>query len=70
VPKNTAGKRPNALVRFFQETWGEMRKVTWPTWDEAIRLTAVVMAVLIAASLFLGSIDLLLSEVFARALAG
>ena len=68
MPKNTSAKKTNGLVRFFQETWGEMRKVTWPTWDEALRLTAVVMVVLIAASLFLGTIDLILSEVFLRLL--
>jgi len=24
-------KRPNAIVKFYRETWGELRKVSWPT---------------------------------------
>jgi preprotein translocase subunit SecE len=48
----------------FQETVGELRKVTWPTWQEAMRLTAIVMVVLFFSSAFLGAIDFLLTEVF------
>jgi len=52
------------LFRLIQETVGELRKVTWPTWQEAVRLTGIVMVVLFFASLFLGTIDFLLTEVF------
>jgi preprotein translocase subunit SecE len=69
VPKTQSARRPNFLVRFINETMGELRKVTWPTRDEALRLTAVVLAVMIASSIFLGAIDALLTEAF-RALLG
>jgi preprotein translocase subunit SecE len=69
VPKTQSARRPNFLVRFINETMGELRKVTWPTRDEALRLTAVVLAVMIASSIFLGAIDALLTEGF-RALLG
>jgi len=69
VPKTQSARRPNFLVRFINETMGELRKVTWPTRDEALRLTAVVLAVMIASSIFLGAIDALLTEGF-RALIG
>jgi preprotein translocase subunit SecE len=69
VPKTQSSRQPNFLVRFINETTGELRKVTWPTRDEALRLTAVVLAVMIASSIFLGAIDALLTEVF-RALLG
>jgi len=64
MPKATTARQPNFIVRFAKETVGELRKVSWPTRDEAIRLTAIVLAVLIASSLFLGAIDLLLTELF------
>jgi preprotein translocase subunit SecE len=69
VPKTQSARKPNFLVRFINETMGELRKVTWPTRDEALRLTAVVLAVMIASSIFLGAIDALLTEGF-RALIG
>jgi preprotein translocase subunit SecE len=64
VPKAQAARQPNFIVRFFKETAGELRKVSWPTRDEALRLTAVVLAVLIASSLFLGAIDTILTDLF------
>ena len=64
MPKTPAARKQNFIARFFSETVGELRKVTWPTRDEALRLTAVVMVVLIASSLFLGLIDALLTEFF------
>jgi preprotein translocase subunit SecE len=69
VPKNQSTHQPNFIVRFFNETSGELRKVTWPTRDEALRLTAIVLAVMIVTSIFLGAIDALLTEGF-RALLG
>jgi preprotein translocase subunit SecE len=69
VPKTQAAGKPNVIVRFINETAGELRKVSWPTRDEALRLTAIVMAVLIGSSLFLGAIDALLTELFRLLLA-
>ena len=69
VPKSQPARKPNFIFRFFSETSGELRKVTWPTRDEALRLTAVVLAVMIVSSIFLGTIDALLTEAF-RALLG
>ncbi|HEV8469355.1 MAG TPA: preprotein translocase subunit SecE [Candidatus Limnocylindria bacterium] len=33
------------FVRFAQESWSELRKVTWPERDTVIRLTVVVIFV-------------------------
>ena len=64
MPKTQSARQQNFITRFFSETAGELRKVTWPTRDEALRLTAIVMVVLIASALFLGVIDALLTEFF------
>ncbi|MBI4670475.1 MAG: preprotein translocase subunit SecE [Chloroflexi bacterium] len=53
----------NRFVQFYRETAAELRKVVWPTRDEAIRLTGIVIAVVVAMSIFLGAIDALLTQI-------
>lgn len=48
---------------FLAETRFEMRKVVWPTRDETVKTTAVVIAVVIIIALLLGLIDLILKSV-------
>ncbi len=50
-------KKENAVVRFYRETVGELRKVSWPTRQEAFSLTRVVLGVLVVMALFLGLVD-------------
>jgi len=54
--------------RFFGETIAELRKVTWPTRQEAVRLTIIVIIICTALGILLGSIDYgftqLVKEVF------
>jgi preprotein translocase subunit SecE len=54
----------NALSRYIRETRGELRKVTWPTREEAWRLTAIVLGVTAAFAVFLWAVD----SLFANAL--
>jgi preprotein translocase subunit SecE len=69
MPKATSARRGNFITRFVSETVGELRKVSWPTRDEALRLTAIVLVVMLASSIFLGVIDMLLTELFRALLA-
>lgn len=55
--------QPNPITRYWKETRGELRKVTWPTREESQRLTAIVIGVTIAFALFLWVFDLLFSNV-------
>ena len=48
---------------FLAESQFEMRKVVWPTRDETIKTTGIIIAVVIVLSLLLGLIDLILSSV-------
>lgn len=50
--------KPNAVSRYFRETIGELRKVSWPTWPEARQLTYIVIAVMIVMGLYLALVDL------------
>jgi len=47
----------NAIVRFYRETAGELRKVSWPTREEATHLTLIVLVVLIITAIILGVVD-------------
>jgi preprotein translocase subunit SecE len=67
----TANDKPNIFKRFvqwvqriYQETVGELRKVSWPTRREAMALTRIVIIVLALMTAILGSLDLLYAQVF------
>ncbi len=57
-------QKENAVVRYFKETRAELRKVSWPSREEAINLTIIVMTVTIAMAAFLGTVDFLFSRLF------
>ena len=59
-----AVKEPNAIVRYYRETVGELRKVVWPSWPEARNLTGIVLLVITVLALFLGLFDYLFQELF------
>ena len=48
---------------FIGESQFEMRKVVWPTRDETIKTTGIIIVVVIVLSLLLGLIDLILKSV-------
>lgn len=50
-------------VIFLKEVQEELKKVVWPTRDEVIRLTFVVMLVSLIVGLFLGGIDFVLVKI-------
>lgn len=57
-------KKENAIVKYLKETRAELRKVSWPSREEAINLTAIVVAVTTAMAAFLGVVDYLFSKLF------
>ena len=52
------------VQRFFQETIGELRKVSWPTRQEAIRLTEIVLLVIGVMAIILGGLDWVYAKFF------
>jgi preprotein translocase SecE subunit len=52
----TVVKQENRLVHYFRETRAELRKVHWPTRNEARNLTLIVLGVTLAMTIFLGLI--------------
>lgn len=49
-------------VSFLRETRDELRKVTWPTRNEVIRLTLVVISVSVIVGVFIGSLDFVFTK--------
>ena len=48
-----------APIRFVKESAAELRKVTWPTRAETVKLTVIVIALSVIVGLFIGGTDLL-----------
>lgn len=56
--------RENPIGRFVKETRSEIRKVTWPTRQEATNMTAIVIAVTLTMAAGLGVLDYVFTQVF------
>ena len=54
---NTAPKQENRLVRYFKDTRAEIAKVTWPTREEGLRLSAIVFLVTVVSTIVLFGVD-------------
>lgn len=53
------GKNP---IQFLKEVRTELGKVNWPTRNEAIKLTGVVIGVSLAVGLYLGGLDFIFTK--------
>jgi preprotein translocase subunit SecE len=56
--KKRGRKQENALLRYFRDTRIELRKVHWPSREEALALTRIVGLVTLGMAIFLGALDL------------
>jgi len=51
-----------ANQNFAQSVANELKKVTWPTKKETIRLTTIVIGISLIIALYIGIIDVLLAK--------
>lgn len=51
----------NRLARYVRDSYFEMKKVSWPTRKETIKLTIVVIVISISVAVFLGVLDYVFS---------
>ncbi|RME61817.1 MAG: preprotein translocase subunit SecE [Caldilineae bacterium] len=58
---SSAQRSDNPVVRYFRDTRAEIAKVTWPTREEGIRLTIVVLIVTFVSAVALFAVDSLFS---------
>ena len=50
-------KKPNRLVQFFKDVKAEMKRVTWPTKQEVLRWSVVVVAALLFFGVYVALLD-------------
>jgi preprotein translocase subunit SecE len=55
---------------FFVDIVGELRKVVWPTRQETIRLTLIVIGLCVVMGILLGAVDYGFSELVAKVFLG
>jgi len=57
----TAGTGRVGLTGYFRGVWEELKKVVWPTRDELLRMTGIVIATVLLFAVIIGGADYILS---------
>ena len=47
------------IRRFFEESWSELKKVTWPTREQVRNLTVLVFVISAAVGVYIAFLDVL-----------
>lgn len=68
--RRTQAEQQAGLLRFFRDTFDELRKVVWPTPQELYRYTLVVIVTVVVIGAFIGAVDLGLNELAKRFIYG
>ncbi len=63
-------KPKKSRFNFFRDIYDELKKVTWPSRRDIIRLTVMVIVVCAVVGLFLGAIDFGFTELIRRVFIG
>ena len=50
-------EKKNRLMKFFRETKSEMKKVSWPSKDQLIHNTVIILAFVIIMTIVLSLVD-------------
>ncbi len=49
-------------ITYIKDTYSEMRKVSWPSRDQTIKLTLIVVAISIGMAVFIGGLDFIFTN--------
>jgi len=49
-------------IRFLKEAVAELKKVVWPTKEQLVRLTIIVIVVSVSAGILIGSLDYIFTK--------
>ena len=63
IRKEGAFRRAN---KFLREVWQELKKTTWPSYDELKKSTAIVLAVVVIVTVWVGGLDYLLGYITSK----
>jgi preprotein translocase subunit SecE len=62
--QRSGGGRRGSIAAFLRDTRQELKKVEWPTREEATKLTAAVVGLSAIVGVFLGGVDFVFQEFF------
>jgi len=65
-----AARPAGGLVRFSQEAWQELSKVTWPSRETVVRLTAVVLIISALIGVYIFVVDNVFTITVTRGILG
>jgi preprotein translocase subunit SecE len=54
------------IRRFLEESWSELKKVTWPTWEQTRNLTVLVFVVSAAVGVYIAFFDAVFTLIVSR----
>ena len=54
---------PQRAITFLKEVRLEMKKVNWPTRDQTIRYTLIIIGASVVVAIFLGGLDFLFATI-------
>ncbi len=60
---------PQKLFIYLKQTKTEVKKINWPTRDQAIRYSLVVIAISLVVAFFLGGLDFVFSSILKAVIA-
>ena len=58
------------IQRFVQDSWQELKKVSWPTPEQARNLTVLVIAISFVVGMYITFFDIIFSEIAKKMNAG
>lgn len=61
-------KKANPAVEYIQESVLELRRVTWPTKQQAFQLAIIVLSFCLISALLVGAVDWILNAGYAQLL--
>ncbi len=61
---NSNVKQKKSLLRFFRESKAEMKKVTWPSKEQLIHNTVVILVFIAVVTIVLSALDIGFSKLF------
>ena len=57
---------PNRVITFLKEVRLEIKKVNWPTKEQTIRYTLIVIGVMVVVAIYLGGLDFIFRNLLIR----
>ena len=57
---------PNRIITFLKEAKLELKKVNWPTRQETLKFTLIVVVISVLVAAFLGGLDVIFSKLLER----